>query len=91
MSYSCPDTTALQVILEDINMLGLKPDVFTFTSDHFERILGLCQKMIELEKAYVDDTDAETMKKEREERVESAARSNCKCHRSTDSDLGSVP
>ncbi|KAK2184184.1 hypothetical protein NP493_277g03032 [Ridgeia piscesae] len=65
-----------KVILEDINMLGLKPDVFTFTSDHFERILGLCQKMIELEKAYVDDTDAETMKKEREERVESAARSN---------------
>ncbi|KAI0212898.1 Bifunctional glutamate/proline--tRNA ligase [Lamellibrachia satsuma] len=65
-----------KVILEDIAMLGLKPDVFTFTSDHFERLLSLCEKMIESGKAYVDDTDAETMKKEREERVESAARNN---------------
>ena len=30
-------------------------------------------------KAYVDDTDPETMKKEREERVASANRSNSKC------------
>ena len=66
------------MILEDVALLGLKPDVFTFTSDHFERILGLCARMLESGKAYVDDTDAETMKKEREERVESAARSNCK-------------
>ena len=65
------------MILEDVALLGLKPDVFTFTSDHFERILGLCSRMLESGKAYVDDTDAETMKKEREERVESAARSNC--------------
>ena len=78
----------MQVILEDIAMLGLKPDVFTFTSDHFERLLSLCEKMIESGKAYVDDTDAETMKKEREERVESAARNNCKCRTLTRGNYG---
>ena len=41
-------------------------------------MLDLCHKMIREGKAYVDDTDPETMKKEREERKESANRSNSK-------------
>ena len=65
-----------KVILEDLKMLGIKPDKFTHTSDHFERIMELCEQMIREEKAYADNTDPEQMKKEREERTESKCRSN---------------
>lgn len=41
-------------------------------------MLDLCEKMIREGKAYVDDTDPETMKKERDERKDSANRSNSK-------------
>ena len=57
-------------------MLGIKPDVFSHTSDLFDKMIEYAEKMIKDGKAYVDDTDPETMKKEREERVESANRSN---------------
>lgn len=57
-------------------MLGIKYDIFSHTSDHFDLIMDLCTKMIKEGKAYVDDTEPEQMKKEREERVESANRSN---------------
>ncbi|XP_071963572.1 bifunctional glutamate/proline--tRNA ligase-like [Antedon mediterranea] len=60
-----------EVILEDIRMLGLKPDIFTFTSDHFDRCLGLATDLIKEGKAYVDDTNPEQMKKEREQRIKS--------------------
>ena len=65
-----------QIILEDIETLGLKPDRFTFTSDSFELLLKLCEQLIRAGKAYCDDTDGETMKKEREERVDSRHRNN---------------
>ena len=64
------------VILDDIKMLNVKYDYFSRTSDHFETILLYCEKLIKNGKAYVDDTDAETMKKEREEMKESKNRSN---------------
>ena len=57
--------------------LGVKPDRFTFTSDSFELILAKCEELLRKGKAYCDDTDGETMKKEREERVESKHRNNC--------------
>jgi bifunctional glutamyl/prolyl-tRNA synthetase len=59
-------------------MLGIKYDRFTHTSDHFDRLLELCEKMIRDGKAFVDDTDPEKMKKEREERVDSKNRNNSK-------------
>lgn len=67
-----------RVILEDLKMLGIKPDQFTHTSDSFDLIMEMCERMIREGKAYVDNTDPEAMKKEREERVESACRSNSK-------------
>ena len=60
-------------------MLGLKPDMFTHTSDSFELILSYCEKMIRNGKAYCDNTEPELMKKEREERAESKHRNNCEC------------
>nr|XP_022332735.1 bifunctional glutamate/proline--tRNA ligase-like [Crassostrea virginica] len=65
-----------QVILKDVAMLGITYDKFSYTSDHFDLLQDLCEKMIKLGKAYVDDTEPETMKKEREERKDSVNRNN---------------
>lgn len=70
----------MQVILEDVAMLHIKPDQFTYTSDHFETIMKYAEKLIQEGKAYVDDTPAEQMKAEREQRIESKHRANCKAH-----------
>ncbi|KAH8312817.1 hypothetical protein KR044_013065 [Drosophila immigrans] len=64
------------VILGDLEMLQIKPDVFTHTSQYFDLMLDYCVQLIKEQKAYVDDTPAEQMKLEREQRVESANRSN---------------
>ncbi|KAM6467592.1 bifunctional glutamate/proline--tRNA ligase isoform 2-T2 [Liasis olivaceus] len=65
-----------KVILEDVAMLHIKPDQFTYTSDHFEKIMKYAEKLIREGKAYVDDTPAEQMKMEREQRIESKHRNN---------------
>lgn len=65
-----------KVILEDVAMLHIKPDQFTYTSDHFETIMKYAEKLIQEGKAYVDDTPAEQMKAEREQRTESKHRKN---------------
>uniref|UniRef100_A0A8D2LIV5 Bifunctional glutamate/proline--tRNA ligase n=1 Tax=Varanus komodoensis TaxID=61221 RepID=A0A8D2LIV5_VARKO len=65
-----------KVILEDVAMLHIKPDQLTYTSDHFETIMRYAEKLIQEGKAYVDDTPAEQMKMEREQRIESKHRNN---------------
>ncbi|CAG0891429.1 unnamed protein product [Cyprideis torosa] len=64
-----------KVILEDVATLGLRPDVFSFTSDYFGKMLEMGEQLIADGKAYVDDTPAELMKEQRERMEESAARS----------------
>lgn len=59
-------------------MLQVKPDVFTHTSDYFDLMLQYCEKLLNEGKAYVDDTDPEVMKNEREKKVESKHRKNRK-------------
>jgi bifunctional glutamyl/prolyl-tRNA synthetase len=63
-----------RVILEDVALLGLTYDHFSHTSNHFDYLLQMCEKMMAEGKAYADDTDVETMRKEREQRVESKCR-----------------
>lgn len=65
-----------QVILEDLKLLEIAPDKFTHSSDHFDRLAELAEQLIREGKAYADDTDAETMKAEREARQESRNRAN---------------
>lgn len=67
-----------QVILGDLELLEIKPDLFTHTSQYFDVMLEYCERMLKDGTAYADDTDPEQMKKEREQRVASANRSNCK-------------
>ena len=77
------------MILQDVADLGIKYDQFSHTSDHFDTMLDLCERMLREGKAYIDDTDPETMKKEREERKESTSRSNSKIHDFYKHDKGS--
>ncbi|XP_053693447.1 bifunctional glutamate/proline--tRNA ligase [Sabethes cyaneus] len=65
-----------KVILEDLEMLQIKPDLFTHTSQYFDLMLQYCERLMKEGKAYVDDTEPEQMKKEREERVVSKNRNN---------------
>lgn len=67
-----------QVILGDLDLLEIKPDMFTHTSQYFDLMLEYCDKMLKEGKAYVDDTEPEQMKKEREQRIASKHRTNCK-------------
>lgn len=70
-----------QVILGDLELLEIKPDLFTHTSNYFDLMIEYCEKMMKEGKAYVDDTEPEQMKKDREQRIESVHRNNCKyCH-----------
>lgn len=58
-------------------MLQIKPDQFTFTSDHFNTIQRMAEQLLQEGKAYIDDTPPDTMKQERELRTESCHRNNC--------------
>ncbi|XP_029951809.1 bifunctional glutamate/proline--tRNA ligase isoform X2 [Salarias fasciatus] len=65
-----------KVILEDVSMLQIHPDQFTYTSDHFPTIMKFAEQLLSEGKAYIDDTPPEQMKQEREQRVESRCRNN---------------
>ncbi|XP_051918384.1 bifunctional glutamate/proline--tRNA ligase isoform X5 [Hippocampus zosterae] len=65
-----------KVILEDVAMLQIQPDQFTYTSDHFNDIMQLAEQLMAEGKAYIDDTPPEQMKLEREQRTESKCRNN---------------
>lgn len=58
-------------------MLKITPDRWTHSSDYFELMIEMCEKLLRSGKAYVDDTDTETMRKEREERFDSKNRNSC--------------
>lgn len=68
-----------RVILEDLEMLQVKYDKLTHTSDHFDLLEKYCEQMLREGHAYVDDTDAEAMKQERDQKVESKNRANSMC------------
>eukprot|EP00080_Pristionchus_pacificus_P009448 PDM69468.1 ears-1 [Pristionchus pacificus] len=63
-----------EVIKEDLAMLQIKPDRWTHSSDYFDMMLDMCERLIKEGKAFVDDTDKDTMRAEREERKDSKYR-----------------
>ncbi|KAF3833094.1 hypothetical protein F7725_026759 [Dissostichus mawsoni] len=65
-----------KVILEDVSMLQIHPDQFTYTSDHFETIIRFADQLLTEGRAYIDNTPPEQMKLEREQRAESKNRTN---------------
>jgi len=49
-------------ILKDLELLGIKGDVITYTSDSFDRLYEQAIKLIKLGKAYCDDTAQEQVR-----------------------------
>ncbi|XP_031784893.1 bifunctional glutamate/proline--tRNA ligase [Nasonia vitripennis] len=65
-----------QAILEDLEMLQVKYNRFTHSSDYFDLMLEYCEKLLKEGKAYVDDTPALQMKEQRDQKLPSANRDN---------------
>jgi len=81
MRFNHKYLTFFKVILEDVDMLKIKPDTFTYTSDHFDKMLDICEnRMLKEGLAYVDDTDGDKIRLEREQRIDSINRNNCKSY-----------
>ena len=52
-------------IVEDLALMGIKPDRTSFTSDFLDQLYEYCVILIKKGLAYADDTDQETMRDER--------------------------
>ncbi|KAJ3669575.1 hypothetical protein LUZ60_011525 [Juncus effusus] len=63
-------------LLIDIETLGVKYDKVTYTSNYFDQLMQMCEKLLKEGKAYVDDTPKEEMRTERMEGIESKCRNN---------------
>jgi glutamyl/glutaminyl-tRNA synthetase len=45
-----------ETILEDLTLMGVRGDVVSHTSDHFQELYDACIKMLQTGRAYADDT-----------------------------------
>ncbi|KAJ6155429.1 Glutamyl-tRNA synthetase class Ib archaeal/eukaryotic cytosolic [Penicillium chermesinum] len=61
-------------IVEDLALMGIKPNKVSYTSDYFAELYDYCVTMIKTGKAYADDTDKETMAAQRWDGIPSARR-----------------
>jgi glutamyl-tRNA synthetase len=61
-------------ILEDLALIGIKPDKTSYTSDYLEDLYKCCIQMIKDGHAYADDTEQETMRDQRFKGLPSARR-----------------
>eukprot|EP00239_Pterosperma_sp_CCMP1384_P010909 CAMPEP_0197860068 /NCGR_PEP_ID=MMETSP1438-20131217/35197_1 /TAXON_ID=1461541 /ORGANISM="Pterosperma sp., Strain CCMP1384" /LENGTH=720 /DNA_ID=CAMNT_0043476801 /DNA_START=19 /DNA_END=2181 /DNA_ORIENTATION=- len=63
-----------QSIIEDLAKLGIVGDMVTHTSDHFDKLLEVGEKLIKEGKMYIDNTPVEQMRAERMDGIESKCR-----------------
>lgn len=61
-------------IHEDVALLGIKPDMVSYTSDYFDDIDKYCVQIIKAGKAFADDTPGDVMSKMRMDREPSVHR-----------------
>ncbi|KAI9675850.1 MAG: hypothetical protein M1829_003276 [Trizodia sp. TS-e1964] len=61
-------------IIEDLELIGIKPDKTSYTSDYFQELYEFCIQMIKDGNAYADDTDQLTMRSQRMDGIASARR-----------------
>lgn len=64
----------VEAIFEDLKTLGVSYSKVTYTSDYFDIIFDHARDLIKRGLAYVDNTDVETMRQQRKDRIESACR-----------------
>lgn len=65
----------VESIIEDLQTLGIKHSRLTYTSDYFDVIFDYARDLIKKGLAYADNTDVETMRKQRQARIQSEGRS----------------
>ncbi|KAH7107645.1 glutamyl-tRNA synthetase [Auriculariales sp. MPI-PUGE-AT-0066] len=63
-----------QTIKEDLELLGIRGDVVTHTSDHFQTLYDYAIEMIKRDKAYCDDTEQAVMRDNRMHGIASTRR-----------------
>jgi glutamyl-tRNA synthetase len=61
-------------IIEDLALMGIKPDALSYTSDYFGKLHELCKQLIKDGKAYADDSVQEVMRYERFHGIKSKRR-----------------
>ena len=61
-------------IVEDLALMGIKPDKVSHSSDYFQEMYDYCIQMLKEGKAYADDTEKETMQAERMDGIKSKRR-----------------
>lgn len=61
-------------IIEDLQLLGIKGDKLTYSSDYFEEMYNLCLQLIKDGNAYADDTIQDKMRQERMDGIPSERR-----------------
>lgn len=61
-------------IVEDLALMGIKPDQISYTSDYFQQLYEFCVRLIKEGHAYADDTLQEKMRDERMNGIASARR-----------------
>ncbi|KAL8866208.1 MAG: hypothetical protein Q9174_006436, partial [Haloplaca sp. 1 TL-2023] len=61
-------------IVEDLALMGIKPDKTSYTSNYFQELYDQCVKLLKDGKAYADDTERETMQHERMHGIQSKRR-----------------
>ena len=61
-------------IIEDLALMGIKPDKTSYTSDYFEELYQSCIKIIKEGNAYCDDTEKEEMQRRRWHGIKSERR-----------------
>ncbi|KAK9184470.1 hypothetical protein WN943_024820 [Citrus x changshan-huyou] len=63
-------------LLNDIEILGIKYEIVTYTSDYFLDLMDMAENLICQGKAYMGDTTREEMQKQRMDGFESKCRKN---------------
>ena len=61
-------------IVGDLELMGIKPDVCTHTSDYFQELYDACITLIQKGGAYADNTPQEILRDERMKRIDSKNR-----------------
>ena len=61
-------------IIHDLQLLNIKADRVTHTSDYFQQLYDTCEQMIKDGNAYADDTDPEIQSQDRKNRLASKRR-----------------
>ena len=64
----------VQSIIEDLQTLGVQHSKLTYTSDYFDVIFDYARQLLKNNLAYCDNTDVDTMRKQRKDRIESSCR-----------------